>query len=331
MGSREPSKQADLKSISLADLLSGDPSTASDLVTACKQNGFFYLDFRHASTCDTLKHADELADIGKSVFSLCLEEKEQYSTEKYLPSRLFGYKRAGCSVGPFAGKKDGYESFSVHNNGLFCQDPMVAPRAIDENLRLFETFISEVHGYTDCILSTLSKALNLPHDLKDCHRKDKPSAANMAMLKYLAWGSSDEQIGNMAHTDMGSLTVVFSKSDGLQAMLPGDDEWSFIPPRSGHAVVNVGDSLRFLSGGTLASSLHRVVPPPDSSGQDKFSVIYFLRPELDAKFTTHDGKQMNSVEWHNQKYALFREDSLSAEKHGAILTGRKEYLGSTDH
>lgn len=26
---------------------------------------------------------------------------------------IFRYKRAGCSVGPIAGKRDGYESFSV--------------------------------------------------------------------------------------------------------------------------------------------------------------------------------------------------------------------------
>ena len=132
----------------------------------------------------------------------------------------------------------------------------------------------------------------------------------------------------MAHTDMGTLTVVFSKLPGLQALLPGADGWSFIPPREGHAVVNVGDSLRFLSGGVLTSSLHRVVPPMDSSAKDKFSVIYFLRPEFDAKFTTHDGRQINSVEWHNEKYALFREASLDAS-HGAMLTGRSGYLGAT--
>lgn len=91
MGSLEPSKQADLKSISLAGLLAGNIEAVNDLVSACKQNGFFYLDFRHASTCDILKHVDELSVIGKSVFDLPLEEKEQYSTEKYLPSRLFGY------------------------------------------------------------------------------------------------------------------------------------------------------------------------------------------------------------------------------------------------
>ncbi|KJZ74014.1 hypothetical protein HIM_06682 [Hirsutella minnesotensis 3608] len=321
-------KQANLKSIPLDKLLAGHVTTENDLVSACQENGFFYLDFRHPSTCEILQHVDECAVIGKEVFKLPLKEKEEYSTEKYLPSRLFGYKRAGCSVGPMAKKSDGYESFSIHNNGIFGLEDMVCPPAIDENLALFQTFMSKSHDYCECILSTLSKALKLPYDLRDCHRKDKPSAANMAMLKYLPWGSNNDKVGNMAHTDMGTLTVVFSKSDGLQAMLPGDDEWSFIPPRVGHAVVNVGDSLRFLSNGALASSLHRVVPPPDSQGQDKFSVIYFLRPELDARFTAHDGKQMSSIEWHNQKYALFRESSVDARKHGAILTGRKDYLGT---
>lgn len=206
---------------------------------------------------------------------------------------------------------------------------MIVPQAIEENLLLVESFMRDVHGYTDCILSILSKALDLPKDLKDFHRIDKPSSANMAMLNYLPWGSSDEKIGNMAHTDMGTLTVVFSKVPGLQALLPGNEQWSFILPRDGHAVVNVGDSLRFLSNGALASSLHRVVPPPGSNGQDKFSVIYFLRPEFDANFTAHDGKLMTSVEWHNQKYALFREASLDATQHGAVLTGRQGYLGAT--
>ncbi|KAG5999540.1 hypothetical protein E4U43_002008 [Claviceps pusilla] len=384
MDPSKPAKQANLKSISLAGLLAQDPDDTRDLVEACKTHGFFYLDFRHDSTREILELVDELAAIGKSTFALPLEEKEEYSTEKYLPSRLLGYvscdtvrekgKRTPLNMrilatsepaapsDPFQGEETDmrvsrYDWLrwtrkahrasavliprktlswmltvlaKIHNNGIFGEDAMIVPQVIHDSLPLFEKFLSQVHDYTDCILSLLSKALQLPSDLRDCHRKGRPSAANMAMLKYLPWGSSEDRIGNMAHTDMGTLTVVFSKSDGLQAMLPGYDDWSFIPPRSGHAVVNVGDSLRFLSRGVLASSLHRVVPPPDSAGQDKFSVIYFLRPEFGVKFTTHDGKEISSAEWHNQKYALFREESLDAKRHGAILTGRQEYLGSTD-
>lgn len=90
MASCEAAQQADLKSISLAGLLKGDADTANDLVSACKEKGFFYLDFRDPSTCGTLTQVDELIAVGRSVFKLSLEEKEQYSTEKHLPSRLQG-------------------------------------------------------------------------------------------------------------------------------------------------------------------------------------------------------------------------------------------------
>ena len=95
MGSIESTKQTDLTSISLAGLLAGEVDTVNDLVQSCKENGFFYLDLRDASTCKTLKKADDLVGVGKSVFKLPLEEKEEYSTEKYLPSRLLGYVSFG--------------------------------------------------------------------------------------------------------------------------------------------------------------------------------------------------------------------------------------------
>lgn len=87
----EPTKDANLQAVSLAGLLEEDIDSVRDLLSACKENGFFYLDFRHESTSDVLKLVDDLSVIGKSVFKLPLEEKEIYSTENYLPSRLLGY------------------------------------------------------------------------------------------------------------------------------------------------------------------------------------------------------------------------------------------------
>jgi isopenicillin N synthase-like dioxygenase len=101
MGSIAADRCADLKAISLVKLLAGDSESAKDLVQACKENGFFYLDFRGPSTSRSLKQVDELINVGNAVFSLPLEEKEAYSTEKYLPSRLLGYasnKMTGSST-----------------------------------------------------------------------------------------------------------------------------------------------------------------------------------------------------------------------------------------
>lgn len=91
MGSLPVDRCADLKAISLVKLLAGDSESTKDLVQACKENGFFYLDFGDPSTSRSLQQVDELIEVGSTVFSLPLEEKEAYSTEKYLPSRLLGY------------------------------------------------------------------------------------------------------------------------------------------------------------------------------------------------------------------------------------------------
>jgi isopenicillin N synthase-like dioxygenase len=101
MGSIAVDRCADLKAISLVKLLTGDQKSAKDLVQACKENGFFYLDFRDPSTSRSLQQVNELIDVGNAVFSLPLEEKEAYSTEKYLPSRLLGYA-SNDMTGPFA-------------------------------------------------------------------------------------------------------------------------------------------------------------------------------------------------------------------------------------
>lgn len=66
-----------MKSISLAGLLAGDVNVTKNLAEACRVNGFFYLGFRHKSTCDILKLVDELAAIGKALFTLSLEEKKR--------------------------------------------------------------------------------------------------------------------------------------------------------------------------------------------------------------------------------------------------------------
>ena len=84
-------KRAELDSISLSRLLDGNLDAVNELVSACKTNGFFYLDFRGVATSETLKQVDKLVDVGNSFFKLPLEEKEAYSTEKFLPSRLQGH------------------------------------------------------------------------------------------------------------------------------------------------------------------------------------------------------------------------------------------------
>jgi isopenicillin N synthase-like dioxygenase len=97
----------------------------------------------------------------------------------------------------------------------------------------------------------------------------------------------------VAHTDFGSITILFNRLWGLQVLAP-NGEWLYVRPLPGHAIVNLGDSMVKLSNGLLKSNIHRVVTTPGLSDMvDRYSVVYFSRPENDVqmKSLVNDGKE----------------------------------------
>ena len=94
-----------------------------------------------------------------------------------------------------------------------------------------------------------------------------------------------------AHTDYGSLTLLFSQTvSGLQVKMPSG-EYKDIRPQKGSIVVNVADTLSFMTKGEslvagaeltvgyLKSTIHRVTrPPPDQDHIHRVGVIYGCRP-----------------------------------------------------
>ena len=177
------------------------------------------------------------------------------------------------------------------------------------------------------ILKNLSSALGLPPDqsFESCHRPRQASTSALSLLRYLPNTPGTDKAGHMAHTDIGTLAVVLSMVPGLQVQLPGEWEWRYVVPKAGHAIVNVGDCLTFLSHGRLPSILHRVIPAPWTE-EIKYSVGYFLRPEFGAVLTDREGKVWKSHDWHCNKFRVFRA-SLDEQKESSYLTGKMGYLG----
>ncbi|KAH8159150.1 hypothetical protein CIB48_g9110 [Xylaria polymorpha] len=114
---------------------------------------------------------------------------------------------------------------------------------------------------------------------------------------------TDTNIGHQKHTDISSLTLLFSEEWGMQIRPPGAREFGFVEPRPGTAVINVGDSLRFASGHTMQSCIHRVVPYDYS--QHRYSIAYFLRAENDTLFTDSEGRLITAGQWHDEKFFAF--------------------------
>ncbi len=79
-----------------------------------------------------------------------------------------------------------------------------------------------------------------------------------------------------------------------------------IKPILGYAVVNIGDSLRHLSGQKLKSYLNRVLPCTSVEAGDRFSMIHSMRAEKDAIFVDETGKEWKRIDWHVRKFDAFR-------------------------
>lgn len=214
-------------------------------------------------------------------------------------------------------------------NPLFDGGKIMLPGPLDAHRSLLERLMNDLHAIGISVLRALSLVLRIPveRSLEMSHRHHCSSTSALGVLKYPRLWAESPQLGHGAHTDVGSLTLLFCSEPGLQILDPKTDQWAYIRPKDGHAIVNVGDSLRFLSDHRLRSCLHRVVPPVEGKITDRLSCACFLRPELDAVFMDDTGKSWKSVDWHDGKYKMFRAPT-EKQQQDSVLTGKAGFLGS---
>jgi isopenicillin N synthase-like dioxygenase len=107
--------------------------------------------------------------------------------------------------------------------------------------------------------------------------------------------TADRGTSLLAHTDFGSVTLLWNVVGGLQILPPdagasdfdGDSrEWQFVQPQPGCVIVNIGDALVSFTDRVVRSNLHRVTTLLGlQASLGRYSVAYFLRPEDDVLMT----------------------------------------------
>lgn len=201
---------------------------------------------------------------------------------------------------------------------------LICPQVVKHEQAKIAPFTRECHRVGLLILEQLSEALVLANEdnLATAHDPLTPSTSSMTFLKY---PPNREGLagGHISHTDIGTLTFLYSLVEGLQIFRPETEKWLWVQPRWGHLVVNVGDSLRLLTGKRLKSCLHRVIPHADARDKTRYSYAYFMRPNEKVVITMGDGRQTKSIDWHLRKTNLFSApiDVLKEQKellHGGL-------------
>jgi len=308
---------APLETIDFGRLLDKDSEEQLRLLALSVKDGFFYLDLQSPRIKQILSDKENVVKMMEEYFALPHEEKMKDDRGTH----THGYKPPGTFTGFKEGSQDCYETLKVAYEEMMNHS-LKLPSAVKERANLFESFIGLCHFVNKTMLESLSDVLSLQDKARfeAHHRDNKPSNTTLVLLHYPKQDVT-AGMGHNKHTDIGSLTLLFTEQWGLQLQQPGSDDWAFVEPRDGYAIVNVGDSLRFLSEKKFNSCLHRVVPV--AADEDRYSIAYFLRPESDTRLENPEGKKVKAEEWHDQKYDMFAEPHEKQEK-SAMLTGGME-------
>ncbi|KAL9122935.1 MAG: hypothetical protein Q9187_000511 [Circinaria calcarea] len=299
--------------ISLTKIIKRDRDELAILLKACEQVGFWYLDLRGVDEEPTLAVQDvpTLFKAVEEFFELESDEKMKYDVDAIGPCKLNG--NAGLAGD---GKKYGVEGYTFPRDGL-CEhvkdpaNPCHLPPLLQQKRASFVNLMDKLHDVGLALLNALDVVMERPGSanttLTSKHEISKASTTCLTVQRYPSLSAESPHAGLSAHTDVGSLTILFCEDKGLQVLQPDTKQWQYIEPKHGCAVVNVGDSLRFLSNKKFRSAMHRVVSYPGTTIQNRFSCAYFIRPNLDAEFRDEEGKSWKSIDWHMRKYKAYRE------------------------
>ncbi|KAI4603389.1 hypothetical protein KJ359_006184 [Pestalotiopsis sp. 9143b] len=321
----DPVALAALRTIDFSRLMDRNPVEMTKLILACQDVGFFYLDLNSPGCEGLLSNLQNVTEHMKRWFNQDRITKMKTVTV----SNSHGYKPIGHHAG--VGKnRDGWEALKIGRSEL--RGRWALPRVVEQNMSDFSNFQDECHFVTKILLDCISSKLELRGEssLQSYHRDDAPSKSSLFFNHYPALDTSKDEVGQNQHTDLGSLTLLFAPQWGLQVLSPVDFvcretgehlQWQSVEPRPGHAIVNVGDSLRFLSNYQLRSALHRALPL-DSS--DRYSIAYFLRPSDDSEFRDSKGQSTSAVNWYIQKNQTY--ESHEKQDESILLGGIKEHI-----
>ncbi|KAF2764018.1 Clavaminate synthase-like protein [Teratosphaeria nubilosa] len=318
---------APLLRLSLKKLVNGDEAEQERLWRACCDVGFFYLDLRggrtnkrdsvnSASEEDVdgdalLGHADELFELGNTLFDLQFEEKQKYDLKPR--GSYFGYKATGAGVVDKHGTRDRVEWYNVSKDDILgiSGDRLPAPEILQDegNRTLLRTHMQRSHAIVMMLLSQMNGRLGLPpNTLQNLHKITNNSGDQIRIIRSPPQPDQDDTKKSLGqHTDFGSITILFNRLGGLQILPPNSDQWSYVKPLKNHCIVNLGDAMVQFSAGILRSNLHRVVNPPGKqAGTTRMSLVYFARPE--------DGVLMKALEGSERVEEARRENGVGEEE-----------------
>ncbi|GAA5932037.1 hypothetical protein JCM1841_003602 [Sporobolomyces salmonicolor] len=297
-----------LNTVDLSLYLSGRSTPAQDRATAqafvenVETVGFFYVRGWERVVPKAL--VESVFEYNKRFFDLPqgIKDSLAYTSSKANRGYLaFGREQASLSTqvrlgGPLGEAPpppseevtDQKETFEIGND---C-DPQYPEHWLkEEDLPGFKETINRFHLLCDelhpRIMSLLALALNLPKDYFVPSISSRSACLLLLHYPPTRRDGSNSRLG--AHTDFGTITLLWQDETGGLEVEGPDGGWVAVEPKANTFVINIGDILSRWSNLKLKSTVHRAVLPPSATDdpltgltRTRRSVAYFCNPDPTA-------------------------------------------------
>jgi len=279
--------------IDFAPFISGDAedrqAIAQKIDAACHHIGFMYLK-NHGISPDLLEPVFRQS---QRFFDLPLKVKEQLAWSSKFSNRGYaGMQRERLDPTQPGDLK---ESFNIGFEG--CAEPLLATANPALTLNLWppddvafrETVLAFYDACTETanwVFRAFALSLQLPESfLVDRHTK-RENVLRLLHYPPISHPLEPGQIRAGAHSDYGSITLLFQDDIGGLEVKSVDGDWIFAPYMPDTVLVNTGDLMQRWSNDHFRSTKHRVgVPTGDRATKSRYSIAFFCHPNYDAEIT----------------------------------------------
>jgi hypothetical protein len=196
------------------------------------------------------------------------------------------------------------------------------PEVINNHRGLFEGFTLQSRVITLELLQAISQILGLGGDksIESLHRLGKSSSRCLNLIRYVK-SADHKHEGQSEHTDNGTPTFRLSEQPGPEVISKDTRAWHSILPKANHAIVNVADTLHFLSGFQFRSAVHRAIPRWAPGQTIRFVMGYFLRAKDSGLLLHAPGGTMTVKNWQDRKYVNYKAPDTTQDQNDILLGG----------
>ena len=252
----------------------GRKKVAQEIYDAAHNVGFLYL--KNYGMSESL--LETAFSVAKSLFM-----SEDKTKVPFSPALNHGYTAIkGEALDP-SKPADLKETFTSRNLANVPSGSEYWPNSEFE--AFMRIFYERVASIASDVMAAFAIALDLPQGFFD--EKHTGLTQTLRLLHYPPVKYvSEGQLGAGAHTDYGTLTVLFQDAEGGLQVQGLDGKWIDAPPIPGTVVINTGDLISRWSNDFFKSTPHRVVPRPAAMKNGRLSIAFFSDPDPEVIIET---------------------------------------------